>query len=265
MYLLWPFIPFVSGIRFAMASVIVCFSIPFLIKNTKSGIIQYIIGISIAALFHISTLFYLVFIFFRKKINKCQYVSAFLFIIISSCILGSNFISSYIFSILGDGFWAHKLGKWLSISSREYEHKFNIVGLIVNVSFIMMFYFINNFMGKYVINSIYYDKEHITMDKNDETYVRRITLYRNTSFCLLLTLPAYIVSAEYQRLLYGILLVYYSLWGEFVYRKIKIENNNRLAYCFVTFMLVILMITFYIYATPSHDIFATLYDNMLFN
>ena len=39
MYLLWPFIPFVSGIRFAMASAIVCFSIPFLIKNTKSGII----------------------------------------------------------------------------------------------------------------------------------------------------------------------------------------------------------------------------------
>ena len=82
MYLLWPFIPFVSGIRFAMASAIVCFSIPFLIKNTKSGIIQYIIGISIAALFHISTLFYLLFIFFRKRINKYQYAAAFLLIII---------------------------------------------------------------------------------------------------------------------------------------------------------------------------------------
>lgn len=264
MYLLWPFIPFVSGIRFAMASAIVCFSIPFLIKNTKSGIIQYIIGISIAALFHISTLFYLLFIFFRKRINKYQYAAAFLFIIIISCILGSNSLGSYIFRIFDDGFWAHKLGKWLSMSSREYEHRFNILGLLANSFFIVIFYILINFMGRYIINSIPYDKEHINMDKNDETYFRRITLYKNTSFCLLFTIPAYIVSTEYQRLLYGILLIYYSLWGEFIYRKIKIENDNRLSYCFITFITIILMISFYIYSTPSHDVFATLYDNMLF-
>ena len=186
------------------------------------------------------------------------------FIIIISCILGSNSLGSYIFRIFDDGFWAHKLGKWLSMSSREYEHRFNILGLLANSFFIVIFYILINFMGRYIINSIPYDKEHINMDKNDETYFRRITLYKNTSFCLLFTIPAYIVSTEYQRLLYGTLLIYYSLWGEFIYRKIKIENDNRLSYCFITFITIILMISFYIYSTPSHDVFATLYDNMLF-
>lgn len=209
-------------------------------------------------------LFYLLFIFFRKRINKYQYAAAFLFIIIISCILGSNSLGSYIFRIFDDGFWAHKLGKWLSMSSREYEHRFNILGLLANSFFIVIFYILINFMGRYIINSIPYDKEHINMDKNDETYFRRITLYKNTSFCLLFTIPAYIVSTEYQRLLYGTLLIYYSLWGEFIYRKIKIENDNRLSYCFITFITIILMISFYIYSTPSHDVFATLYDNMLF-
>lgn len=264
MFLLWPCLPFISGIRFAMASIIICFSVPFLIKNTKSGIMLYIIGVFVASLFHISTLFYLVFIFFRKEVSKYQYLGIFSFIIVLCFILSSNILAGYILDIFGDGFWSHKLGKWLSLSSREYQHQLNIVGLIANIFFILMFYFLINFMSRYIINSIPYDKEHINMDKNDETYARRITLYKNTSFCLLLTIPAYIVSAEYQRLLYGILLVYYSLWSEFIFRTIKIENKNRLSYCFITFITVVLMIVFYIYATPSHDVFATLYDNMLF-
>lgn len=263
MFLLWPFIPFVSGLRMAMAVMIVCFSIPFLLEDGKRGIVKYVIGIVIAAQIQMSTLFYLILIFTRKKYTVRQYLQIFF-----AVVFGSVLIRSSILDVLIDKYFsgtvAHKLTKWISMSDETDVAHLNIVGFTANVFFVVAFALLINTISKLIISKY---KQELVLNDDYATYenkIKRITVYKNISFCIMLTIPGYIVSSEYQRLLYGVLIVYYAVFAEFKYNRLNMGLGNKQVYKVICFGLIILTAAFYIYSTQSHDVFATLVDNILF-
>jgi len=296
MFLLWPCVPFVSGLRNAMAAMIVCFGIPFLLKKGKKGVILYVLCVIIASSIHMVTLFYLVFIFARKRYSILHYLSIFLLVVIGIVLIRSSVLDYLVQKFFPN----HKLTKWLSMTADTGVIHLNFVGFMSNVFFVVAFAALvsvfsllltgtssrlnfieindvsNTAVRKRTMSSLFSilsglfvrNKSRMTLmvksSLSDTTVDKRIVLYRNISVLCLLTIPGYIITSEYQRLLFDILIVNYALFGEFIYSKIEIQRSTKLFLIGISIVLVILLGSLYIYSMTSHDVFATFKDNLLF-
>lgn len=258
MFLLWPFVPFVSGIRFALAAMIVCFGIPFLLPGHKRGTIKYILCVVIASLIHTSALFYLVFIFAKRRYKSFQY-----FLIAFTVVIGGILIkTSLLMNIVQNYYPNPHLIKWLSLTSTDIGH-LNLTGLIVHVFFVIAFPVLVSILTKFITGS---KKNSFIEDvsSTEEKAYQRLILYKNISIYGLLAIPSYFISSEFERLLFGMLMVYYSTFAEFKYSQIKIYAREKMIYRIACMLLVVLLLALYIYSTKSHDVFATFRDNLLF-
>ena len=162
MWLIWPFIPSVSGIRFTMASMIVCYGIPFLLED-KRGLIKYIICVFIAAFIHFSVLFYLIFIFARKKYSLRSHLIAIGSIIVVVIIIRANVISSIASKVL-PGMMAYKVKRWLTVATALNGDRFLAESLVVIIFAVLI-----NEMVKPVRRSYSRDEQY---------YVNRSILYK---------------------------------------------------------------------------------------
>lgn len=70
LYLVYPFIVDITQIRNFIASSLVVFAIPLLFQKGKAALIKYLLLVIVATTVHSAVIFYIVFIFARKSINK---------------------------------------------------------------------------------------------------------------------------------------------------------------------------------------------------
>lgn len=68
LFLIAPFLWYISGLRVAISSAVVAYSFWFLLSNSKKSIIKFCIGIAVATLFHYSACLYLIFLLAKRKI-----------------------------------------------------------------------------------------------------------------------------------------------------------------------------------------------------
>lgn len=251
LFLLWPFVPGVSGLRQSMANIIVCFAVPFLFNGKKKGVVFYIIWISIAMLIHKSVAFFLVLLLARTKFSKKQewlilYCTLGLFLIIgSSNILGRlSFITEN-----------QKLDRWLNLASDSGADHQSIMGVLIRSFFVIA----------YVVVVMYTSNILLRKALLDERKRNKIIICRNTSYLLILTIPGYMVSGEYQRFLYGALMLYYVVFADFRFMKLKSPiGDKRMMVMLIIFALIGLTSGYYMFSMSSHDVLATLKDNLLF-
>lgn len=247
MWLIWPCIPFVSGIRFAMAAMIVCYGIPFLLEGQK-GLFKYLICICIAALLHFSVMFYFLFIFARKKYSlrdRSLVISAIIILVI---LIRMNIISYAVSGIL-PRMMAYKVQKWLTVTSSLNSDRFLAESFVVIIFFILL-----NKMIKVSIR---------TYGSTMNYYIKRSILCENIGFLMLFLIPAYTVSPEFHRLFYGILLMYYSVFADFKYSKLLIKPTNKNGYIMLADLAVLLVIVLAYLTTGTFNFGAVLKDNII--
>lgn len=90
-YLIFPFPYFISVLRGGVASLIILYSIDFLREeNQRRGAFKFVLGVMIAALFHYTSVFYLVLLFARKEIDAKKI----------GCLLGIEFFVIFLWNRL---------------------------------------------------------------------------------------------------------------------------------------------------------------------
>ncbi len=258
MFLLMPFVLNVSGIRFALASMIVCFGIPYLLPRQKIGNFKYIICVIIASLFHKSVIFYLVFLFAKKRYKILQYCLMIVAVIISAFLIRSSILLNIVLKYYPNV----TLIKWLSLNNTGIG-RLNLTGFLVNVFFVIAFPMLISALTKLIMKS--HKKDLVEDAANaEEGMYQQLILYKNISIYGLLAIPGYLISSEYQRFLFGVLMVYYSTFASFKYSRLNMRGYKKMMYKFIILILVVLLLALYIYSMQSHDVFATFRDNMLF-
>ena len=102
LYFIYPYMLDVIQIRNFLAASIVIFSIRFLIKNTRKGDLQYLVGILIAVSIHYMAVFFIPFIFFKRySVNRLAKIA--LYIVPVLCVLTSTpIIPNIVSSIVGE-------------------------------------------------------------------------------------------------------------------------------------------------------------------
>ncbi len=270
LFLICPFLSQISGLRFSLAALIVCNSIPNLLENGKKGLTKYTVGILIAALFHYSTLFYLVFIYARKKFSiKKLLVVLSIMVVLALLIKNTSFILSIVQSITSNS----RFSQWLSMADSSVVIHLNLTGIFANAFFIVGMFFLSKIVVSVLIKNDSINQS--SLSKIDQQCRRSggllmkdrraFDLIINMNLLALLIIPGFIITSEYIRLFYGILMFNYCVFAEAAKGNIF---SRKLKYALISPTAVLwtaLILWFYTYQFTSHDVFAALTGNLLFN
>ncbi len=256
-FLFMPFVLNVSGIRFAMASIIVCCGIPCLMPRCKHGLLKYIMLVLIGMTIHRAVIIYLIFCFARKKYKISQYLLIVTVVFVGMFVVRTNLLI-YIVELLVED--ASLYVKWLDASADDIG-RLNIVGFVSNVFFVVAFPVWISYLTR-LMTTEYRLAENLCniVDEKEQ----RIQLYKNISITGLLIIPGYLISSEYQRYLFGVMIVYYAVFADFKYEVKWMQVSNKRIHNMISGILPLLLLGLYMYSMTSHDVMATFTDNLLF-
>ena len=248
--LIWPFVGNASGLRQGLANIIVCCGVPCLFKEGKIQIIKYLLWIALAWSIHQSTLFFILLLFARCHIGQRDKLIILIAVGIGTFIIASTQIMGNIPIIADNGVF----NKFFNLAGDDTADHQNLAGFMIR-AFLVICYAILVPM----LSSIIRRHAILTPQQNS-----RLKICSNISLLLLLSIPGYVVSGEYQRFLYGMLLVYYVVFAEFRFIRFATPYNNRAQMIFASFGLILLTVWYYMFSMRSHDVLATFRDNLLF-
>ena len=248
-----------SGLRFSLSMAIFINAIQFLQKKSKSGMFKYIISIVIACLLHIASIYFFLFLVVRKKFTLRQYMIC-LWIMVFLAISAKSNLLLNIATLLNN----QKLIMWLSMST-ENVGRLNITGFFVYSIALLLVFITTQLLGREVLRSKYAALA-VTVGENKtiSSSIEKINLYMRMSFCTLFIIPFYLISSEYQRYFFSTMVVSYAIFAEFRRTNGRFSTMRKLLYEFLFIMAIILTVILYMYSQTSHDILATLTDNVLF-
>lgn len=250
LFLLWPFVGSASGLRQGLANIIVCCGVPCLYKEGGKQIFKYLLWITLAWSIHQSSLFFLLLLFSRCHIGQREKrliliaVGIGTFIIASTQIIGNiPFIANNVV-----------LNKWLNLAGDDSADHQNLAGFMIRAFFVVCYAILIPMLSSII-------RHHAILTPQENS---RLKICSNISLLLLLSIPGYVVSGEYQRFLYGMLLVYYVVYAEFRFKRFVVLYSNRAQMLLASFGLILLTAWYYMFSMTSHDIMATFRDNLLF-
>lgn len=251
LFLVWPCVPNVSGLRQSLANMVVCSGIPFLFSTNRKQLIYYVIFVFLGSLIHQSVWFYVLLVCFRNELTQKQKRILYIVVGFMSYVIGSTSFFAGLSLVAGN----EKLDKWLNMTSDATVDHLSFIGFIVQSFFVVAFVF--------VINRICISINPFRYSLN-EKQKQKITVIRNLSIVLLLTIPGYVVSAEYQRFLYGVLIIFYALYADYEQGEIIPKKNVNPQTTFMFVIMILLTAGYYMMSMKSHEVLATFKDNLLF-
>lgn len=269
--LIFPLLPYISGLRFTLASAIVCFGIRYLSGNHRKGKLKYAACIAIAAMFHYSVLFYLVFLLIRIDsyqtldgiVKPKRQVNLIVVVTIAICISALLYtpIPIWAISLVTDN---SRFYQWLDLHSTVISH-LNFVGVAANVicqAGTVVLLWLNTQACRRSVK-ILGAKQMLSESHIDR--IRAVQLIRDIGVLTLLVTPAYIITSEYQRLYLGILPIIYAGFAcAKSVNTIKCEHSYSLVNL-LELAWVIILLAFFTYQIQSYNVFATLTDNLVFS
>lgn len=248
--LLWPFVGGVSGIRQNLANMIVCCGIPCLFQDGTKPIIKYLFWIFLAWTIHQSSLFFLVLSFSRLRFGYKEKRLIVLLVVIGVFVVTST-------QLLGNiPFIANNvvLNKWMNLAGDDSADHQNLAGFVIRAFFVCCYAFFVPFLAKTI-------KQYSILEKWE---IKRLDVISNASLLLILTIPGYVISGEYQRFLYALLFLYYVVFAEFRFKHFEKRFPQRSQMIVVCFCLILLTAGYYMFSMTSHDVLATFKDNLVF-
>lgn len=259
-FIFWPFIVYVSGIRFAMADIIVMYAITHLVRNRKNGGRIYAFLLALAASIHSSVIFYAVFLLSRREKIRNKYIKIFMAILGISVILRFSLLDSIVNLVFSETLIGYKIIKWLSYEANTGVVHMNLVGFSSNIVFVLAYAVIIYQMSISIIN---YEREAYKETKNMNEY-ERIKIFRNISALTLLIIPGFIITAEFIRMITGVLLVYYTVYARYTYGCVKTTNANRNIYSILFILITMVYMVFYLESGQGFDFIPTYKNNLFF-
>ena len=248
--LLWPFVAGVSGIRQNLANMIVCCGVPCLFKEGKKQIVKYLFWIFLAWTIHQSSLFYLILIFARHQIGKKGKQMIIFLSIVGVFIISTTQLIGRIPFIANNIVFS----KFLDLSADAGADHQNLAGFLIRSFFVFCYALLVPRLASII-------EKYSSLN---EWEANRLRVCSNASFLLILTIPGYVVSGEYQRFLYALLFVYYIVFAEFRFKRFNKPFPMRSKMIILYIGLILLTAGYYMFSMTSHDVMATFKDNLLF-
>ncbi len=248
--LLWPFVSGVSGIRQNLANMIVCCGIPCLFKEGKQQIFKYLLWIFLAWTIHQSSLFFLVLLFARGHFGHKEKRLIILLAIIGTFIITSTQLIGNIPFIANNAV----LNKWLNLAGDDTADHQNLAGFLIRAFYVSCYAILVPMLASIV-------KHHSSLNQWE---TNRMNVISNASFLLVLSIPGYVVSGEYQRFLYGLLPLYYVVFTEFRFKHFNKPYKQKGQMIIAYVGLILLTAWYYMFSMTSHNVLATFKDNLLF-
>lgn len=250
LFLFWPFVPGVSGMRQTLANIIVACGFPCLYEKNKKGVIKYILWVVCAWSIHRSALFFIVFVLCMREFGNKEKKLLLYAIGAGIVVIGFSSILNNLDFITSN----HKLDKWLNLNADQGADHQNLAGFLIR-AFIVLSY-------AYVIPRLYRVINRYTDLSDNDKYI--IRLCSNTSLIITLIIPGFFVTGEYQRILYGTMIIFSVVMSYGCYIKTPVFNKKKSVYMTVSYALFLITAWYYTFSMTSHDVIATLSDNLLF-
>ena len=250
LFLLWPFVPGVSGIRQTMANMIMCCGLPCLFKQGKMQIVKYVLWILLAWSIHQSSLFFLLFIFSRREFGAREKRLIIIIVLLGVFIMSGSRLLGDILALSDN----HKLDKWLNINGDQNVPHPNLAGFSIRAFLVCLYAYLVPRMRSIIMR----------YGTIDDMTNKRLLVCSNVSIILLLSIPGFVVTAEFQRFMYASLIIYYVVFAEFYYTKNICKHKLHKRIVILSYVSVFLTIWYYWFSMRNHDLLATFTDNLLF-
>ena len=196
-FLIFPFMYFVSVLRAGISGLIVVYSIGFLLENTRKNTLKYLLGILIAMLFHYSSIFFLIFLFARKKVNL-SWIMKMLCIMAVAGLMYSQGIFYQVVRLITDN---QKVLQWFEFISLD--DVLNWKGRLVE--FIVFFGFI--YVPRKSFSKLYSFVEKKGKLREYDKEIKFQLLIKNCNYTMVLLIPFLFFTDVYIRMLWEIFLI----------------------------------------------------------
>lgn len=199
-YMIFPFVCFVSQLRIGIASAIIIYSIKYLISNEKNSTLKYLIFLLLATLIHYSSLLYIILLLTKiaknnNKINRRKlYVFTFIGIFIASTVFSFSSIGYDILSLVTD---RGRIIAWFS--DPNIEGLPNTVGLVTEIIVL-----IGTIYVAYIAKNKYIP---IIGHKSNSNEIEVANTGYSIAIVLLITLPFIVRNSTFMRLIYEVILI----------------------------------------------------------
>ncbi|MGI6654240.1 MAG: EpsG family protein [Christensenellales bacterium] len=254
MFVFWPFPAYISGLRIAMSAVIVCFGLPYLFSKGKHKYFKYILCVLIAGAFHVLAYFYLVFVFANIKYNRKQLTIIFFTITILSVAIVLDVPKKFSCMFSRNS----RISKWITSNEIFGIRRMSFINFSVTILPLCAIAITSSMMHYKLTNESHEVEKQALLSDNLTTSLA----YKNIFLLSLLSLPFYIITHEFSRLIYGVLMVYYAQIAQFSHFTKRPQNsiNKLLLSCYIA---IIAMVSLYVYrALGTHNIIETLTSNL---
>lgn len=260
MMLICPILLDISGIRSSVAYLIVLNFGLLLKKPTLYNKFWFVIGIFIGASIHISAIFYLIFLLTEIKMTRKKMAGILLGSIFLTIFVRSDLFTQIV-SLIYDVTGIYAIQKWLLGGSMNTYP--NLIGFLSVVVPLVGLVFLSLKEKEYILRKSMFsvsDQAPLVLDR------KTILFLNNIGGLMFFLVPVIAISTEGRRLLFGTLLAYYCLTSNcFSINSTSTKMNiYSLKYASIELVLIMGTLWIYMYSYQSHDVFAALYNNMLF-
>lgn len=190
-FMFFPFMYFTSVLRAGIAGLIVANSISYLSIENKKGIILYIINILIAMMFHSSSVFFLIFILARKKINQISVIK----IVAVTTIASFLFRNSVFYKIATLFTQSNKILQWLNGDGNA-NSTLNMTGILAEIILLLVILLV-------VLKANSFEQQYCISDK----VIQQSELIKSCNFYLLILIPFMVMSDVWIRMIWEFLLI----------------------------------------------------------
>lgn len=240
LFIVAPFLWYVSGLRAAIASAVVGYSMHFLLRRDKQAKVYFCLGIGLATLFHYSSLLYIILLLGNKRRIKWGNLLAIttLATIASVVVTRTNILYSIV-SIFTD---RTKILKWFNTSAYAAGRP-NLTGSAVLIILLIGNVYITSWAEKRCLNS------RMSTDSQ-----RSCTVFvSNVNKLMFLMLPLLMLNQNFFRIIQGIQIVNICTcanMADIIYTtraKRRILSNGRGKVAIISLMIIIWSFVYAIY------------------
>ena len=241
--LISPTILDISGIRSAIAYLIVM-NFSLLLRNkTRKNTALFLLGVALSCTFHTSAVFYIVLLMMDKKWTQRSVIRWICVLLVVAVVLYSpliKLIANALYAVTGYA----KVLKWIGNETI----KPNLTGIFSVAIFEIMYAVMATYENKYIVKKEGRTTKH----------------YANINVMYILLMALNVIATESRRLMCGSLIIKHSLTANTVGTESHRINRKALIYLSVQILITALQLWMYTYSYKSHDVFETLYKNMIF-
>ncbi|MBN1777966.1 MAG: EpsG family protein [Clostridiales bacterium] len=221
LFIIAPFLWYISGIRVALAAAIVIFSFQYLLLGGKKNTFYFCLGIVVSVLFHYSSCLYLLFLLGRKRDFKKRKILVILFLVtvLSVIILRTNML----YIIVNQFTSRYKTLQWFN-NNADVIGRPSLIGAVSALAILF-----GNVYVTYMVKR-YFEKHSTEKDRFSLVNRKFSYLVYNCNCAMLLLIPLILLNLNFFRPIYGLLILNACSVANMIDAQRRKRVRNRLTY-----------------------------------